>query len=97
PRPLPFPYTTLFRSDRLADGRLVRELVLRRVRLRGADDAVLERLLRPDVPQANLGADRDDVLGDVLLAEHARVAQPFLERGDARSEEHTSELQSLRH
>src|SRR6185312_15636937 len=73
----------LLADDRLADGRLVRELVLGGVRLGGADDPVLDRLLRVDVAQLHLGADRDDVLGDVLLGDHARVAEPLLERGDA--------------
>src|SRR3954453_12102572 len=73
----------LLADDRLADRRLVRELVLGRIRLGGADDAVLDRLLGVDVAQLHLGADRDDVLGDVLLADHAGVAQPLLERGDA--------------
>src|SRR4051794_19555642 len=73
----------LLADDRLADGRLVRELVLGRVRLGRADDPVLDRLLGVDVAQLHLGADRDDVLGDVLLADHAGVAQPLLERGDA--------------
>src|SRR5207244_6898301 len=59
----------LLADDRHADGRLVRELVLRGVRLGGADDAVLDRLLGADVAQPDLRADRDDVLGDVLLAE----------------------------
>src|SRR2546421_12461871 len=40
----------LLADDRLANGRLVRELVRCGVRLGGADDAVLERLLRSDVP-----------------------------------------------
>src|SRR6266536_2506962 len=73
----------LLPDDRLADGRLVRELVLGRVRLRGADDTVLDRLLRIEVAQLDLRADRDDVLRDVLLVDHPRVAQPLLERGDA--------------
>src|SRR5690349_3185656 len=73
----------LLADDRLADGGLVRELVLGRVRLGGADDPVLDRLLRVDVAQLHLRADRDDVLGDVLLGDHARVAEPLLERGDA--------------
>src|SRR5207244_5337886 len=54
----------LLADDGLADGRLVRELVLRRVRLGRADDAVLERLLRADVSQAHLGTDRDNILSD---------------------------------
>src|SRR3954453_2085500 len=73
----------LLADDRLADRRLVRELVRRRVRLGGTDDPVLDRLLRVDVAQLPLRADRNDVLGDVLLADHARVAQPLLERGNA--------------
>src|ERR671937_514030 len=57
-------------DDRLADRRLVRELVLRRVRLGGADDPVLDRLLGRNIAQTDLRADRDDVLRDVLLCDH---------------------------
>src|SRR4051794_543143 len=39
----------LVAEDRLADRRLVRELVLRRVGLCGADDVVLDRLVRVHV------------------------------------------------
>src|SRR5689334_20208802 len=45
-------------DDRLAHRRLVRELVLGGVGLGGADDVVLERLLRVDVPQLHVRADR---------------------------------------
>jgi tRNA-dihydrouridine synthase B len=69
-------------DDRLADRRLVRELLLGRIRLRGADDPVLERLVRGQVPQLYLRADGDDVLGDVLLLDHARGQQPLLEQRD---------------
>src|SRR5215203_5297746 len=50
----------LLADDRLADRRLVRELRLRRVGLRGADDHVLDRLVRVDVLESHLGADRHD-------------------------------------
>ena len=43
---------------------------------------VLDRLLGRHVPQLHLRADRDDVLGDILLVDHPRVAEPFLERRD---------------
>src|SRR5206468_635182 len=61
----------LVAHDGLPDGGLVRELVLGRVRLGGADDVVLERLLRVHVPDADLRTDRDGVLGDLLLRDHA--------------------------
>src|SRR5437867_348010 len=44
----------LVAHDRLADGRLVRELVLGRVRLGGADNVVLERLLGGYIADAHL-------------------------------------------
>src|SRR5581483_11712910 len=72
----------LLAHDRLADRRLVRELLLGRVRLRGADDAVLDRLVRAHVPELHGRADRDDVLGDVLLLDHPRGEQPLLEHRD---------------
>src|SRR4029078_2705729 len=49
----------LLAHDRLADGRLVRELVLGGVRLGGADDPVLERLVRVDVAELHPRADPD--------------------------------------
>src|SRR5687768_9877551 len=52
----------LLAHDRLADGRFVGELVLGRIRLRGADDVVLDRLLRVQVAQAHLRAHGDDAL-----------------------------------
>src|SRR5712692_4638715 len=72
----------LLAQDRLADGRLVRELALRRVRLRRADDVVLNGLVRVHVLQLHVRADRDDVLGDLLLVDHARVEEALLELGD---------------
>src|SRR3954471_17355984 len=59
----------LLADDRLADRRLVRELVLRRVRLGGTDDLILERLVRADVAEPDGGADRDDVGGDLRLVD----------------------------
>src|SRR5436190_20249041 len=47
----------LVADDGLADGRLVRQLVRARVGLRRADDVVLDRLLRGNVPQLDLRAD----------------------------------------
>src|ERR1041385_7373169 len=78
----------LLADDRLADGRLVRQLVLRRIRLRRADDVVFEGLLRVDVAQLHVRADRDDVLRDALLVDHARVTQALLERRDPMLEQH---------
>src|SRR6266566_3011136 len=72
----------LVADDRLANRRLVGEFVLRRVRLGRADDVVLDRLLGRDVAQLDLRADRDDVLGDVLLVDHLRISEPFLEQRD---------------
>src|SRR5207344_2080906 len=73
----------LLAQDRLADRRLVRELLLSRVRLGRADDVVLDRLVRVHVLEAHRRADRDDVLGDVLLLDHAGAHEPLLEHGDA--------------
>src|SRR4029079_15010343 len=47
-------------DDRLADRRLVRELLLGGIRLRGADDVVLDRLLRVDVTHSDARHDTDD-------------------------------------
>jgi hypothetical protein len=69
--------------DRLADGRLVRELVLRRIRLGRTDDVVLDRLVRADVAQPHLRADRDLARLDLLLRDHPGVLQPVLEQRDA--------------
>src|SRR2546430_7575418 len=80
--------TLLLPDDRLADPRLVGELVLRRVGLGRADDVVSDGLLGADVAQLHLRADRDDVLGDVLLRDDAGVAHPLLERCDAVLEQH---------
>ena len=43
---------------------------------------VLERLVGRDVAQAHGRADRDAVLRDLLLRDHARREQPLLELGD---------------
>src|SRR5581483_686614 len=69
-------------DDRLADGRLIGELVLGWIRLRGADDVVLDGLLGAPVAQLHLGADRDDILGDVLLVDDLRVSEALLEHCD---------------
>src|SRR5215471_6200383 len=68
--------------DGAADGRLVRELVLRRVRLGRADDVVLDGLVGLDVPEPHLRADRDLAGLDLLLRDDARVLEPLLEEGD---------------
>src|SRR5436189_2906542 len=57
--------------DRLADRRLVRELVLGRIRLGGANDVVLDSLVRLDVAQAHLRADGHLAGLDLLLRDHA--------------------------
>ena len=69
-------------DDRLAHRGLVRQLVLCRIRLRRADDVVLERLVGLHVAQAHLRADRDSVLRDLLLRDHPCRQQPLLELGD---------------
>src|SRR5215212_4559195 len=69
-------------EDRLADRRLVRELVLGRIRFGGTDEVVLDRLLRVDIAQPNLRADRHDVLGDLPLLDHPRAGEPLLELRD---------------
>src|SRR5215204_2950340 len=72
----------LLPEDCAADGRLVRELLLEGVRLRGTDDVVLDRLLGGDVTQPDLRSDDDDVLRDLLLVDHAGRQQALLELGD---------------
>src|SRR5207237_604166 len=69
--------------DRLADQRLVRELVLGGIGLGGADDVVLDGLVRLDVAQAHLRADRYLAGLDLLLRDHARALEAFLEERDA--------------
>ena len=59
---------------------------LRRVRLRGADDVVLDRLVRAHVPEPDLRPDRDLARADLLLRDDARILEPLLERRDARLE-----------
>src|SRR5262249_5752234 len=75
--------TLLAADDRPADGRLVRELVLRWIGLGRADDVILERLLRVDVPQPDERSDGDDVGRNLPGLDHARVAEAILEQGDA--------------
>src|ERR1035437_2329 len=70
--------------DRLADRRLVRELVLGGIGLGRADDVVLDRLVRPDVAEAHLRPDRDLARLDLLLRDDARVREALLEQRDAR-------------
>src|SRR5579862_1800596 len=72
--------------DRLADRRLVRQLVLGRVRLGRADDVVLDGFVRLHVAQAHLRPDRDLAGLDLLLRDDAGVRHPLLEHGDARLE-----------
>src|SRR5437868_15073297 len=64
--------------DRLADRRLVRELVRGRIGLGGPDDVVLDGLSGLHVAQAYLGPDRDLARLDLLLRADARVLQSLL-------------------
>ena len=72
----------LVADDCLPHRRLVRELLLGRIGLGGADDVVLDGLLRVDVAEADDGADRDHALRDVLGVDHAGVREALLELGD---------------
>jgi hypothetical protein len=72
----------------LPDGGLVRELALDRIRLGGADDEVLDRLLRVDVAQPHDRADGDDAGVDVLRVDDAGVREAVLELRDAMLEHH---------
>src|SRR5262245_30932491 len=74
--------------DRLADRRLVRELPLGRVRLRRADDEVLDGLLRVHVAESHDRADRDDARIHALRVDEPRVHEPLLELRDAVLEHH---------
>src|SRR5581483_7639219 len=69
--------------DRLADRRLVRELVRGRIGFGGPDDVVLDGLAGLHVAQADLGPDRDLAGLDLLLGHDARVLQALLEHRDA--------------
>src|SRR5256885_12836866 len=87
PRSTLFPYTTLFRSDRLAEAGL---------RERGRDPTFIDAVLdgRPageEVPRIESDADGDLELASGL---HRLVVHVTQMTGDDRSEEHTSELQS---
>jgi len=52
------------------------------VRLGGADDVVLDRLLRVDVAQPHEGADRDNARVDLIRLDDARAGESLLIRGD---------------
>src|SRR3546814_4158528 len=78
-----FPYTTLFRSQRNAD---VRMLAL----ARSVDDTSHDRNIERLDARIFLPPDRH-VLADIVLD----ALRKFLEDRRCRSEEHTSELQSL--
>ena len=71
----------------LPTGDSFESLLLGRVRLGGADDVVLDRLLRVDVAQPDDRADRDDARVDVGGVDHARVraAAPRAARSCARA------------
>src|SRR5205814_10253022 len=81
PRPTLFPYTTLFRSALIDFDR--------RGRHRRRGKRALE--LHEHVTEGVVVADRVDFVDDLLAARGGRA------HGNVRSEEHTSELQSLRH
>src|SRR5262249_62409553 len=82
-----FPYTTLFRSVRDRAGRQHERVCAGRVER----DAVAVRQQVQHVPPARREP-ADDAFG---LAPRERVARELLLAGEDRSEEHTSELQSL--
>src|SRR5205814_3281562 len=85
-----FPYTTLFRSDLAAEVELLPE----RISAKGTD-AAGDDLGRGDVDDGVLGL-ADDVDDDGLAeVDFCRGGRSGF--GRPRSEEHTSELQSLRH
>src|SRR5437899_9172181 len=84
PTPTLFPYTTLFRSDG------VRSLAFKP----GVEETEIVRFLGVLQQSRNLQADAADDLLTLLWAQDFQfISYTFRER----SEEHTSELQSLRH
>src|SRR5205814_7168492 len=97
PTPPPFPYTTLFRSHgELAVGdalaRLERALEDPREAVR------IVQKVRERAPAGFLQGEGEQVLGgDVRVHGTQLRVEHHDSRGPARSEEHTSELQSLRH
>ena len=72
----------------LPDRRLVREPALGGVRLGGAHDEVLDRLLGVDVAEAHHRADGHDARVDLLDVDHARVGETILELRDPVLEHH---------
>ena len=72
----------LVADQRLADRRLVRELVLGRVGLGRADDLELARVAGLLVLDVDDDADADLLEVDLLRVDDARPAQPLLELGD---------------
>src|SRR3546814_6921064 len=91
-----FPYTTLFRSDFLGR-RPGRHHIMSANPLWTEDQEAIERLAlrlieRPDVRAAREGA-RIELLNDPIAA--TLDGRALLDRALDRSEEHTSELQSL--
>src|SRR5438045_4675034 len=82
-----FPYTTLFRSEAVRQGRL-RALALS---LHPLEDGRLLQL-QPDVDRDREEDDREEERDPP-----APVGEGLRVHREARSEEHTSELQSLRH
>src|SRR3546814_9995027 len=82
-----FPYTTLFRSQ----GRFATPHEFRAVIVKSSEDGRLVRL--QDIARIELGA-REYVTNSYLNGKPA-VALAIFQRPGTRSEEHTSELQSL--
>ena len=72
----------------LPTGDSFESLLLGRVRLRRADDEVLDRLLRVHVAQAHDGADGHDARVDAPLVDDLGVREPLLELRDAVLEHH---------
>src|SRR5205814_3676579 len=83
-----FPYTTLFRSQKRVRGDLHREHLRkpRRMRVEEGDKRMLDRA---EFVRGACRVPRAD--------QHARGPHDRHDQANTRSEEHTSELQSLRH
>src|SRR3712207_9056144 len=89
PRSTLFPYTTLFRSSEVSEGRMMWVDLLRALGIIAGVTPVLLYLESPDRPIDSLAAD-SALSRDLNLVASDTAVQPAL----LRSEEHTSELQS---
>src|SRR5690606_41628916 len=89
PRPTPFPYTTLFRS--LAGLGAGHETVIA-----SAGTQVEHRIARLDASElrGEAAAQAEVSIGGIALQRGVVLAHDVVHLGAARSEEHTSELQS---